>query len=466
MEQTGSNTGIAKGFFSKLGWRNARTVKNISQGFIAKGLSIAVNFLQIPIVLTLLNKTEYGLWITIFSVTSWLGFFDIGVGNGLRNKLTEALAVNDIKKAKSMVSTAYISITLIFTAIIAAFIPLSFVIPWAKIFKPSLQAAPELYLIIFICVVSTALNFIFSVIYTVLAAHHQTGKSSLLLLTSQAVILGILFYIKYSGMHPSLLYIITLLSVTPLLFNIVFNIYFFSTRYADIRPSFDSYEKSHLKEIMNLGGMFFVIQIAVLVMYATDNLIITQLFGPESVTMYSLVYRYFSIINFVFAIVNAPLWTMYVDAYSKGELNWISRSIKKLLKLFYVFVLAVIIMLLCSKVFFHLWISKSFDAPLLLESLVGFYVLSLVWGNIWVIPLNASGKIKLQMFVSISVAIVNIPLIYFIHLFVKNVSAVVLGNIICVLIGNAFMYFYFKKIFSRAVNSQNPEQSGEISLIS
>ena len=57
-----------------------------------------IYLLLVPITLGYLNPYEYGVWLTLNSILVWFNSFDIGLGNGLRNKLTIALAENDLKK--------------------------------------------------------------------------------------------------------------------------------------------------------------------------------------------------------------------------------------------------------------------------------------------------------------------------------------------------------------------------------
>ncbi|SFO74243.1 hypothetical protein SAMN04488519_11313 [Algoriphagus ornithinivorans] len=85
----------------------SQSKKNILALFFIKGYSIAVSLALIPLTLKLLNEFQYGIWITLFNVLSWISIFDIGIGNGLRNKFTEALAKNKIEEAGKYVSTAY-----------------------------------------------------------------------------------------------------------------------------------------------------------------------------------------------------------------------------------------------------------------------------------------------------------------------------------------------------------------------
>jgi O-antigen/teichoic acid export membrane protein len=275
-----------------------------------------------------------------------------------------------------------------------------------------------------------------------------------LFLVSQAAILIFLFIYRYFKTEDAFIIVASVLVVMPLLLNVSLNIWLFRGRFKAIAPARSCYEKKYLKDLMGLGLMFFVIQIAALVMYATDNIIITQLYGPAEVVTYSLVYKYYSILYIVFGIISTPLWTMYVDAYKKREIKWIKGSVNNLVRLFYLFTFASAVMVLVSGVFFRLWIGPSFNPPLEINILVGIYVLLMIWGNIWVLPLNAAGRIKLQMIASIIVACLNVPAIYFFNIFFQSITAVVLGNILCILLSCGSMYYYYKITFDRQIDGQ------------
>ena len=75
---------------------------------IFKGGTILISLILVPMTLSYLNPYEYGIWLTLSSTLAWIYTFDIGLGNGLRNKLTEALALNDLKLARIYVSTSFV----------------------------------------------------------------------------------------------------------------------------------------------------------------------------------------------------------------------------------------------------------------------------------------------------------------------------------------------------------------------
>ena len=100
--------------FFKSGHKRTLTIKkHIIGSVFVKGLSILVSLLLVPITLNYLDSEKYGIWLTISSVIFWFGFLDIGLGNGLRNKLAEALAGGDLKLAQKYVSTSYFVLALI-----------------------------------------------------------------------------------------------------------------------------------------------------------------------------------------------------------------------------------------------------------------------------------------------------------------------------------------------------------------
>ena len=90
--------------------RSRKTKLNIVAMLGVKGLSMLISFLYVPLLLNSMDSENYGVWLTLTSLVSWVAIFDIGLGNGLRNKLAEALARNDELLGRKYVSTAYITI--------------------------------------------------------------------------------------------------------------------------------------------------------------------------------------------------------------------------------------------------------------------------------------------------------------------------------------------------------------------
>ena len=111
-----------KDFFGKGHKRSLNVKKNILASFIIRILSILISLLIVPLTINYVNPVQYGIWITLSSIIGWLGYFDIGIGNGLRNRFAESVALGDHKKAKVYVSTTYAVVSLIISVLILLFV--------------------------------------------------------------------------------------------------------------------------------------------------------------------------------------------------------------------------------------------------------------------------------------------------------------------------------------------------------
>jgi len=72
--------------------RTHNYVRQIKGAVVYKAVAMAASFLAIPLMIRYLGQEQFGVWSTLLTVMSWIVFFDLGVGNGLRNKVAEALA--------------------------------------------------------------------------------------------------------------------------------------------------------------------------------------------------------------------------------------------------------------------------------------------------------------------------------------------------------------------------------------
>ena len=110
--------------------RSVRAKKNIVSMFALRGVSIICSFLIVPLTINYVSSYEYGIWLTISSLVAWISFFDVGIGNGLRNKFIEAVENNQPVRARRLVSTAYAIISIIVVSVWATAMTASCFIDW------------------------------------------------------------------------------------------------------------------------------------------------------------------------------------------------------------------------------------------------------------------------------------------------------------------------------------------------
>ena len=103
-----------KGFLSKGSERTLKAKKNVLMMMLYKGGSILIGLLLVPMTIGYVDSENYGIWLTLSSMIAWMSFFDIGINNGLKNKLAEALATKNYELGRKYVSTTYAILTIIF----------------------------------------------------------------------------------------------------------------------------------------------------------------------------------------------------------------------------------------------------------------------------------------------------------------------------------------------------------------
>ena len=327
--------------------------KNIIGGFLVKGVSILSSFLLIPITINYINSELYGIWLTISSIIQWLSFFDIGFGNGLKNKLAYALSLRKYKMGKIYVSTTYAIIGIIFlvvASVLYQFIP---IVDWASFLNVNKNLNQTLIETIRIVLLSFSLQFILKLIQNVIQAYQLIFISNAIDAISNIVSL-LFIYLLTQVTFPNLSYIALAFCISPIIILSIASLILYSNKFRAISPSWRYVRFSFTKRLFNLGAKFFIIQIAVLIVYQTVNIIIAKTCGSESVTIYNLAYKYFNISLMGFNIAINPIWVAFTDAYTQRDYIWMNRIYTKLFKLFKITVLLILIMLFLSPMIYQI----------------------------------------------------------------------------------------------------------------
>lgn len=85
--------------------------KNTIWNILLRGIGILLGLVMLRINILYLGASFYGLWVTIASISQWANIGDLGIGNGLRNELTKAIANGDFTRQKSLIKTAIIMLS-------------------------------------------------------------------------------------------------------------------------------------------------------------------------------------------------------------------------------------------------------------------------------------------------------------------------------------------------------------------
>ncbi|MDD5056758.1 MAG: MATE family efflux transporter [Sideroxydans sp.] len=413
--------------------RSRNYLRQVKGSAVFKGLAVGCSFLAVPLMIHYLGQEQFGVWSTMLSVLTWITYFDLGLGNGLRNKLAEALAKNQPDEARSYISSAYSLIGLISLTVFVILALAAFIVPWQKVFNTQLLGTETLSYAVLITGFFIALNFWVSLINSVLNAVQKTSFVVMGQFLVSALSL-VFVYVLTKTTDASLLYLTTAYGVSMVGANALLSGWFYKGNHSLI-PKL-SLDFSHVRPLLNLGLQFFAIQIAVLIIYATSKILIAQLYGPEFVTQYEVVFKLFSIITMVYGLVMTPLWSSYTDAYHREDIEWIKWTLKKQFAIFGIIVLAVIVLIAVAKPLIALWVGSEVNVSMMLVISMGGFILVSVWTGIFASFLNGVGKIRVSVIVSVVAMFLNIPASILLAKYTSlDASAVVIGTMIALLPG-------------------------------
>ena len=336
------------GVINKGDSRTVRAKINISVSFICKAGTILVNFIIVPITLGYLGKIEYGIWLTISSIISWFSFFDVGLGNGLRNKLAEALAKGEKEVAKVYISTSYIIIILISSVMFSLFYLLSIKVSWSSILNTNHIENHELFNIVIVVFFMFCVGFVLKLLSSILQAMQKYALNDIMGLIAQILgLVAIILIINFA--KPSLLLICVVFSAKSIVVTLIASLLLFGTTIKEYRPRWKYVDFANIGPLVNIGWGFFVNQILYLVVTQTQIFLVVHYFGPEKATIYNIGYKLLSVFTMMYIMVLRPLLSAFTEAYTKGDFEWMEITIKKLNRAWLFFTLLTLIVISAHK---------------------------------------------------------------------------------------------------------------------
>ncbi len=426
--------------------RSARARNNIAISLVVRLLGIVVSFLLVPLTISYINPTRYGIWLTLSSIVSWFSFFDIGFGNGLRNKFAEAVALGKHDLARIYVSTTYIILFIIILAVLVIFFVISPLLNWAVILNTEPNMSEELRLLAMVVFIFFCVQLVLQLLNTVVTANQQPAKGSIISFVGNLVSLLIIFVLTKTT-SGNLVYLGTAMAVSPVIVLLISSFFLYCKSYRRYAPSLKYVKFSYAKDLLSLGLKFFIIQVAVVVLYQSSNIIIAQLFGPEQVTPYNLAYKYFGVVTMLLAIVTTPYWSAITEAWVRKDIDWIKTTMNRLIMLWIIIAVGTILLLVLANTFYGLWVGKEILVPFTLSMVMAIYVVINAWNSIFSIFLNGVGIIKLQYLSGIWGMILNIPVALWLGR-VFGVEGVVTASIILGSINMVWSFIQYKKIIT------------------
>jgi len=414
--------------------RSIRTKWNIIAMFLLRGMGMCASFLIVPLNLKYLSQSDYGVWLTLSSFLGWMSLFDIGLGNGLRNKLAETRARADAHRAQVFVSTTYATIGIIAGAVYLVFLAGHRLLDWQAILNTDSHARQELESIVLLCFTIFVVRLVAGLINTIVIAFQRPALSYGIEILASFASLILMWILVHTRERASLLSGALALGVPLAVVPSGASLWLFARTYREVRPSLRMVDFGCLRELLPLGIRFFIIQIGGIAIFLSPNILITHLFSPAQVVEYNVAYKYYSILTILFAIPLAPFWSAYTEAYAQNDFEWVHHTIAVLRSIWMLLVLMSVVMSIAAAQFYSMWLGNAIYVPTAVSWAMGVYVVINCWCAIYVNFINGTGKVQLQCYAATAIAVLNIPLtIFLVKICGLGVEGVILGPIACLM---------------------------------
>lgn len=356
---------------------NSIIKKNVAAAFAIKGLSLCISLLTMPSYISYFNdQAVLGVWFTLLSILNWVLSFDLGMGNGLRNHLAIAIAANDKREQKTLISSAYLSngvLSLMFALI--GFLALPH-FDWGLILgvdggllKPDAirLAVTSVYLAVVLQLFLRLASFI------AYALQMSFMNNLISLITNSLLLVSVHFLPADIDVSLKLTNLAVCYFVLVNLPLVILSIGLFSFSMKGMLPSPKFVKLSSMKKVTSLGGVFFFAQIEYMVLINTNEFFISTFISPEAVVEYQEYYRIFSLVGTAISLSMSPIWSVVTKTYAERDYSYL-RSLYKKLKLLGLSALPLsIITAVMLPFIFSIWLGSQ--APIITtDSLVVFII--------------------------------------------------------------------------------------------
>lgn len=377
---------------------------------LARVVTVCTSLLTVRLTIRYLGTERYGMWMTITSVVSFLIFADLGMGNGLVNVIADAHGRDDDESVRKYVSSAFfvlLGIALLLLGILALAYPY---VPWPHVFNVSSSlAARESGPAVFVFLACFLLNLPLDVVQR-LQAGYQEGYATNFW-TAAGALLGLGNLLVAIHLHRGLPFLILAIlggQIVGVLGNWG---QAFGWKRRGLLPRWGSCDSAAARRILGTGVWFFIIQACSVFMIPLDNIVITQILGPDAVTQFSVPMRLFILVSTVAAMFVIPLWPAYGEAAARGDVGWIKSTFyHSLVYNVMVFGPASLGLALLGRPIMHIWVGQQIQpSHLLLFGMAAWTILAVaqVAINTCLTGINA---LKFQATVAVGTAISSLVL--------------------------------------------------------
>ena len=390
-------------------------------------------FLTTSLTFKYLGKNDYGIWVTIYSIISWVYLLDFGFSNVIKTKLP-TLLYNKEKEVSVLLSTIYIGIGAISLIILLLYSILNIFVSFADFLNLD-SAFVNFNTILFLNLTFSAFILIIGNYKALFAGVIKTHIVEFSMMVIQLFVCCFIFLLYKFDLFNSISKVFLVSCVfgfLNLFIGIGFTIYFFNKN-KNIKVSYKHFDLSILKINASLGLKYFIIQACMIVIYSTDYLLITKYFGTKDVANYDIVLKIFQVPMMLTIAALSPFWSIFSKSFVEQKYRWIKHTLIIYNISFLIFIGGIVVLTLIIDEIIYIWMNVRFEISKTLLFSISLYITMRAFTAMYNYFLNGINKINLTLWLTVFGAIINIPLCILLIKSGWGVSGIVIGTCISIL---------------------------------
>lgn len=280
-------------------------IKNLFSGGFGKASTVVIRLIQVPLLLSALGVTDYGIWLVLSSLPAWLTMANLGFGSVAANEITMLTASANYKKANEIYAT---TLALISFIAVVGIVVVSVIVPfvdWKTFFKESSLSNSDFSFILILL----ASNIFISFFNEVFASRFRAAQKyyiSILLngLKPWLDLLGVLIVIYLGVGFMPLAISMTAVSIIFVLANYIAS----KLVYKQINFSIANVNKVHYKFLFSKGIAFQAFPLGNALLYQGSLLVIQSILGPAAVALFGTARTLVRSVNQLMELINQAIW--------------------------------------------------------------------------------------------------------------------------------------------------------------
>lgn len=398
-----------------------------------KGVSGLSLFISIRLLLDYLGNDNYGLWVLVFTLFQLVLLMDFGIQSSLKTKIPVLIHEQKLDLIKSYIKSTYKISGYIAAFIFISFLIFSFLVDFKSFFNIEFQSKPFVTFLFVLNVFFFCINFIANIHKSLYVAFLKGKYSEESLAVNQIGLL--LLFVGLIAVFPDITSEEKLIAISIInglftfLVNLLYTFRFFKMESLNLSTKLKA-SNEFIKGILKLGFKYMIIQIGILIIFSSDNYIISNAFSPTEVTPYEIVNKLFQFPLMILFAAISPLWSMFAKNYIEKNKESLLNSFKNFNKYFIGISIVVIIGVLISPYIISLWIKEPIVIPKYLILLTGIVTLLRIFTNFYAFFLYGIGNLNLYIYILLISVLIKIPLSYYFVNLGYGINSVVISSLV------------------------------------